>query len=211
MLNPVKALLSKFYNRLRGKSRKEYGDLNAFNSRYQRQLLIITTTAHNLFKHISYNLLMKGVSREQVAKYLQEFERLTDSFVELSKGERFQINELGKLEEGEVVELENMMNALSQSAPAAANALMARANEILTLEKEEKQLYRNAATAVTDKAHAAARLHDLLSNPEQNANEIKQRWEQFERATNELATQLKNLLAMEKKILSAEDSLGKAA
>jgi len=204
MLNPIKAV-SKFYNRLRGKSKKEYEDLNAFYNIYQRQLLIITTTAHNLFEHISANFLMKGFSKEQVTKNLMEFERLTNSFVELSKGERFQINELGKSEEEEVAELETMMKALSQSAPAAANALMARANEILNLENEEKQLYRNAATAVTEKANAAARLHELLSD------EIRQRWKQFEQATNELATQLKNLVAIEKKILSKEDALEKAA
>ena len=210
MLNPIKAV-SKFYNRLRGKSKKEYEDLNAFYNIYQRQLLIITTTAHNLFEHISANFLMKGFSKEQVTKNLMEFERLTNSFVELSKGERFQINELGKSEEEEVAELETMMKALSQSAPAAANALMARANEILNLENEEKQLYRNAATAVTEKANAAARLHELLSNPEKNSDEIRQRWKQFEQATNELATQLKNLVAIEKKILSKEDALEKAA
>jgi len=184
-----------FLRSLTPKARRERKELNEFYNRLHRELLIITTTFHALLDHLSNKMLMKGFSEQEIAKNKGEAVRLVDSLLNVTRGQRTEMEELRHIEEEEISELERekRMNSMKQD--------ISQILQILNAEKHEKQLYNEIVSLLNTKADLLAQLHEQVSHASpQNIEQIKDTRRKFEERVNQLAQKIKEIKDYEERL-----------
>lgn len=185
----------KFLISLTPKARRERKEINELYLRLQRELLIITTTFHALLDHLATKILVKGFSEEEIAKNKGEAVKLVDSLLDVTRGQRSEIEGLKNLQEEEITELEReeKMSSMRQEISAII--------ETLNAEEHEKKLYNDIVGLLNTKADLLAQLHDLVSRASpQNIGKIKDIRRQFEQRVNELSAKIKEIKDYEERL-----------